>query len=58
MKRGMFGTYHSVAKPHLSRYLAEWDFQMEHPQGSTMGNVRRFYAKGIEGKRLTYRPTN
>jgi transposase-like protein len=26
MKRAVFGTHHSISEAHLSRYLAEWDF--------------------------------
>ena len=27
MKRGVFGTHHSISEAHLMRYLAEWDFK-------------------------------
>ncbi len=27
MKRGLYGTFHSVSKHHLPRYLAEFEFR-------------------------------
>jgi hypothetical protein len=57
MKRAVFGTHHSVSEAHLSRYLAEWDFKFN-TRKVTDGERATLIAKGIEGKRLTYRPTN
>jgi transposase-like protein len=37
MKRAVFGTHHSISEAHLPRYLAEWDFKMEHPQDDRRG---------------------
>jgi len=56
MKRAVFGTHHSVSEAHLSRYLAEWDFKFN-TRKITDGERAALIAKGIEGKRLTYRPT-
>ncbi len=52
MKRAVFGTHHSISEAHLHRYLTEWDFKW---------NTRKIKdeeraARGLEGKRLTYRP--
>jgi transposase-like protein len=48
-KRGIIGTYHHVNQEHLEHHLAEFDFRYN----ERMAKV----AKGIAGKRLTYRRT-
>jgi transposase-like protein len=57
MKRAVFGTHHSISEAHLPRYLAEWDFKWN-TRKMTDGERAATALKGIEGKRLTYRPTN
>jgi transposase-like protein len=57
MKRAVFGTHHSISEAHLSRYLAEWDFKWN-TRMMTDGERAATALKGIEGKRLTYRPTH
>jgi transposase-like protein len=57
MKRAVFGAHHSVSEAHLPRYLAEWDFKFNTRKISD-GERAALIAKGIEGKRLTYRPIN
>jgi transposase-like protein len=57
MKRAVFGTHHSVSEAHLHRYLVEWDFKFNTCKLKN-GERAALIAKGIEGKRLTYRPTN
>ena len=57
MKRAVFGTHHSISEAHLSRYLAEWDFKFN-TRKMNDGERATLIAKGAEGKRLTYRPTN
>jgi transposase-like protein len=57
MKRAVFGTHHSISEAHLSRYLAEWDFKFN-TRSLSDGERAALVAKGIEGKRLTYRPLN
>jgi transposase-like protein len=57
MKRAVFGTHHSISEAHLPRYLAEWDFKWNTRKISDGERVAGAL-KGIEGKRLTYRPTN
>jgi transposase-like protein len=55
-KRGYVGTYHHMSEAHLHRYTAEFDFRYN---TKSMGDGERAdeALKGIEGKRLTYRPT-
>ena len=59
-KRGMVGTYQHCGEQHLNRYLAEFDFRMNNRAklgiDDTMRAVKAL--EGINGKRLTYRPTN
>jgi transposase-like protein len=59
-KRGVVGVYHHVSEAHIDRYLAEFDFRYSNRAklGVTDGERATLIAKGIEGKRLTYRPTN
>jgi transposase-like protein len=57
MKRAVFGTHHSVSEAHLPLYLVEWDFKFNTRKISD-GERAALVAKGIEGKRLTYRPTH
>jgi transposase-like protein len=56
-KRGMRGTYQHCAEKHLHRYLAEFDFR--HNSRTALGVTdymrAEMLAKGIVGKRLTYR---
>jgi transposase-like protein len=60
LKRGIIGTYHHVSETHLDRYLAEFDFRYSNRAklGVNDGERAALIAKGIEGKRLTYRPTH
>ncbi len=57
MKRAVFGTHHSISEAHLSRYLAEWDFKWN-TRKLTDGERAAIALQGIEGKRLTYRPSD
>ncbi len=57
MKRAVFGAHHSISEAHLSRYLVERDFKWNTRQMKD-GERAALIAKGIEGKRLTYRPTH
>jgi transposase-like protein len=60
LKRGITGTYHHVSEAHLKRYLAEFDFRYNNRMslGFTDGERTANALRGIEGKRLTYRPLN
>jgi transposase-like protein len=59
-KRGMKGVYQHCSEKHLHRYLAEFDFRYSNrvALGVNDGERAILAMKGIEGKRLTYRPTN
>lgn len=59
-KRGLVGTYQHMGKQHLSRYLAEFDFRMNHRiKLGYSDDMRTDKAlEGIAGKRLTYRRIN
>jgi transposase-like protein len=59
-KRGMRGTYTFCGEQHLQRYLAEFQFRYNNRSGLGISDGERTTRamKGIEGKRLTYRPAN
>src|SRR5204862_6895570 len=59
-KRGMRGTYQHCSEKHLHRYLAEFDFRYNNRVALGMNDTDRAeqLAKGISGKRLTYRRPN
>jgi hypothetical protein len=59
-KRGMKGTYRYCGEQHLQRYLAEFQFRYNNRSGLGINDGERtaIALKGIEGKRLTYRPTH
>ncbi|HZL32269.1 MAG TPA: IS1595 family transposase [Pseudolabrys sp.] len=56
-KRGMKGVYQHCDEKHLHRYLAEFDFRYNNRTALGVDDVERVakIAKGIAGKRLTYR---
>lgn len=59
-KRGMTGTYRFCNEKHLERYLSEFQFRYNNRSGLGVNDGERtaLAMKGIEGKRLTYRPTD
>jgi transposase-like protein len=59
-KRGMKGVYQHCSEKHLHRYLAEFDFRYNNriALGIADGERAAKALKGIEGKRLTYRPAD
>lgn len=59
-KRGMRGTYQHCSEKHLHRYLAEFDFRHNNRAALGVNDTDRAnkLAKGIVGKRLTYRRPN
>jgi transposase-like protein len=59
-KRSMKGTYRFCGEQHLQRYLNEFEFRYNNRSGLGIDDGERTARamKGIEGKRLTYRPTN
>jgi transposase-like protein len=58
-KRGMYGTYQHCSEKHLKRYLTEFDFRYNYRIALGFNDADRAtaIARGIEGKRLTYRRT-
>lgn len=59
-KRGMKGVYQHCSEKHLHRYLAEFDFRYSNRSALGVNDYERaeLMAKGIVGKRLTYRRPN
>jgi len=59
-KRGMRGTYIHCGEQHVQRYLTEFEFRYNNRSGLGINDGERtaIAMKGIEGKRLTYRPAN
>jgi transposase-like protein len=59
LKRGVYGTFHSVSEAHLHRYLAEFDFRYSNRSAMGVDDTERTdrAIKGSTGKRLTYRRT-
>jgi transposase-like protein len=59
LKRGLYGTFHSVSEKHLQRYANEFDFRWNTRQSQGFNDTDRAAValKGIEGKRMTYRRT-
>jgi transposase-like protein len=60
LKRGLIGTYHHVGAQHLARYMNEFDFRHNHRTALGVTDSERTdkALMGIEGKRLTYRPSD
>jgi transposase-like protein len=60
LKRGIGGVYQNVSAKHLKRYVCEFDFRYNYRIAAGFTDADRFAvaAKGIKGKRLTYRRTN
>jgi transposase-like protein len=58
-KRGMRGTYTFCGEQHLQRYVTEFQFRHNNRSGLGISDGERTVTalKGVEGKRLTYRPT-
>ncbi len=54
LKRGIYGTFHSVSKHHLHRYVAEFTFKYN-TRAVTDGQRTFTALRGAEGKRLLYR---
>jgi hypothetical protein len=54
IKRGVYGTFHSVSKKHLHRYLCEFEFRYN-SRKETDGERVRKAVQAAWGKRLTYK---
>jgi transposase-like protein len=57
LKRGLYGTFHSVSEKHLQRYANEFDFRWNNRAKLGVTDVQRTnnVLSGIAGKRLMYR---
>lgn len=57
LKRGLYGTFHSVSEKHLQRYVNEFDFRWNTRSklGFTDADRAAIALKGIVGKRLMYK---
>ena len=53
LKRGLFGTWHSVSKKHLHKYLGEFEFRYNARKVEDAERVAMAIRKA-DGKRLTY----
>lgn len=60
LKRGVYGTFHSVSEQHLQRYVDEFAFRWNTRSALGVEDMERanLLVKGAKGKRLTYRPIN
>ncbi len=59
LKRGLIGIYQHVDAKHFERYLAEFDFRMNHRAKLGYSDTDRASValQGVKGKRLTYETT-
>lgn len=60
LKRGLYGTFHSVSEKHLQRYVNEFDFRWNNRAKLGVSDLQRTHnvLAGIGGKRLMYRHTS
>ena len=60
LKRGVYGTFHSVSEAHLQRYCDEFAFRWNTRSSLGIEDTERasLAIKGAAGKRLTYRRPN
>ena len=60
LKRGVFGSFHSISEQHLQRYVDEFAFRWNTRSSLGIEDTERAaeLLKAIAGKRLTYRPTD
>jgi transposase-like protein len=54
LKRGVFGTFHSISEAHMHRYLVEFDFRYSTRKWSDVERAEELL-RGAKGKRLMYR---
>lgn len=54
LKRGVFGTFHSISEAHMHRYLVEFDFRYSTRKWSDVERAEELL-RGAKGKRLQYR---
>lgn len=53
LKRGVYGTFHSISEAHLHRYLAEFDFRYRHRKVSDTERTEALI-RAMRGKRLLF----
>lgn len=60
LKRGVYGTFHSISEQHLQRYADEFAFRWNTREKLGFDDAERAsrLLKGASGKRLTYRRTD
>lgn len=54
LKRGVYGTFHSISEAHMQRYLHEFDFRYSTRKWSDTERAEELL-RGAKGKRLMYR---
>jgi transposase-like protein len=54
LKRGIYGTYHSVSRQHLHRYVAEFEYRYNTRKCTDSQRLTQAF-KSAQGKRLRYR---
>lgn len=54
LKRGVYGTFHSISEAHMHRYLTEFDFRYSTRKLADTDRAE-LLLKGAKGKRLMYR---
>ena len=54
LKRGVYGTFHSLSEAHLHRYLVEFDYRYSTRKWSDVERAEELL-RGAKGKRLMYR---
>jgi transposase-like protein len=54
LKRGVYGSFHSISEAHMHRYLVEFDFRYSTRKLSDVERAEELL-KGAKGKRLQYR---
>lgn len=54
LKRGVYGTFHSISEAHLHRYLSEFDFRYSTRDLADVERAEELL-RGAKGKRLMYR---
>ena len=54
LKRGVYGSFHSISEAHMHRYLVEFDFRWSTRKIADVERAELLLA-GAKGKRLTYR---
>ena len=54
LKRGVYGSFHSISEAHMHRYLVEFDFRYSTRKWSDVERAEELL-RGAKGKRLQYR---